>query len=83
MTLELGEDGIDLESMLEEIRERYMREALERRGGVQSQAARLLGMSFRSFRYFAKKYDIVERSSAVMVATAGGGTKTDDEVRED
>jgi len=83
VTLELGEDGIDLESMLEEIRERYMREALERRGGVQSQAARLLGMSFRSFRYFAKKYDIVERNGAVMVATAGGGTKTDDEVRED
>ncbi len=83
MTLELGEEGIDLESMLEEIRERYMREALERRGGVQSQAARLLGMSFRSFRYFAKKYDIVERNGAVMVATAGGESKTDDEVRED
>jgi len=80
---ELGEEGIDLESMLEGIRERYMREALERRGGVQSQAARLLGMSFRSFRYFAKKYSIVERNGAVMVATAGGGTKTDDEVRED
>jgi two-component system response regulator PilR (NtrC family) len=35
-----------------------MLEALDRAGGVQSRAADLLGMSFRSFRYFAKKYSI-------------------------
>jgi two-component system response regulator PilR (NtrC family) len=32
-----------------------MAQALERTGGVQTQAAELLGMSFRSFRYYAKK----------------------------
>jgi transcriptional regulator with GAF, ATPase, and Fis domain len=32
-----------------------MAEALERAGGVQTQAAELLRMSFRSFRYYAKK----------------------------
>ena len=33
-------------------------QALERTGGVQTQAAELLGMSFRSFRYYAKKAGI-------------------------
>ena len=73
VVLDLGQDGIDLESMLEQIRERYMREALERRGGIQSQAARLLGMSFRSFRYFAKKYSLVDRNGATESAAAGSG----------
>ena len=33
-------------------------EALERAGGVQVRAAELLGMSFRSFRYYVKKYNL-------------------------
>jgi transcriptional regulator with GAF, ATPase, and Fis domain len=33
-----------------------MCQALERCQGVQVRAAQLLGMTFRSFRYFAKKY---------------------------
>ncbi|MFQ5700852.1 MAG: sigma-54-dependent transcriptional regulator [Acidobacteriota bacterium] len=68
---DLTEEGIDLEGMLEQIREHYMREALGRRGGVQSQAARLLGMSFRSFRYFAKKYRMVGCHAAAEAAAAG------------
>ncbi len=48
--------GIDLEQYLEEMRRRYMLESMERTGGVQTRAAELLGMTFRSFRYFAKKY---------------------------
>jgi DNA-binding NtrC family response regulator len=91
MISDLGEEGIDLERMLEQIREHYMREALTRRGGIQSQAARLLGMSFRSFRYFARKYTMVERNGAAEVAAAAGGDSgaaveamaIDDEVRED
>ncbi|HZI93129.1 MAG TPA: sigma-54 dependent transcriptional regulator [Patescibacteria group bacterium] len=91
MISDLGEEGIDLERMLEQIREHYMREALTRRGGIQSQAARLLGMSFRSFRYFARKYTMVERNGAAEVAAASGGDSgaaveamaIDDEVRED
>jgi len=50
--------GLDVDRRLEELRAHYMRQALERCGGVQSKAARLLGMSFRSFRYFAKKYTL-------------------------
>ena len=53
--ISLPEDGIDLEAYLEDIRAQLMQQALERTGGVQTQAAELLGMSFRSFRYYAKK----------------------------
>jgi transcriptional regulator with GAF, ATPase, and Fis domain len=38
-----------------------MLKALERTGGVQTQAAELLRMSFRSFRYYAKKYELIAR----------------------
>ena len=53
--IQLPEDGLDLEAYLEGIRAQLMQQALERTGGVQTQAAELLGMSFRSFRYYAKK----------------------------
>jgi DNA-binding NtrC family response regulator len=53
--ISLPEEGLDLEAYLEDIRAQLMVQALERTGGVQTQAAELLGMSFRSFRYYAKK----------------------------
>jgi two-component system response regulator PilR (NtrC family) len=53
---DVPEEGIDLEARLEEMRSQCMRQALERCQGVQSRAAQLLGMTFRSFRYFARKY---------------------------
>jgi two-component system response regulator PilR (NtrC family) len=53
--IELPEEGLDLENYLEGIRIQLMQQALDRTGGVQTQAAELLGMSFRSFRYYAKK----------------------------
>jgi len=53
--IELPEEGLDLEAYLEGIRAQLMQQALERTDGVQTQAAELLGMSFRSFRYYAKK----------------------------
>ncbi len=56
-------DGrMDLEQYLEDQRASFMREALRRAGGVQSHAAKLLGMSFRSFRYFAKKHNLGGRA---------------------
>ena len=56
----LADNGIDLETQLERLRERFMTEALARTEGVQTRAAELLGMTFRSFRYFAKKYNLME-----------------------
>ena len=61
----LPEAGIDLDRHLEELRRRYMIEAMERSGGVQTRAAEILGMTFRSFRYFAKKYGLTGREIAV------------------
>jgi two-component system, NtrC family, response regulator PilR len=53
----LGE-GFDLEARGEEFYRHYMALALEQAGGVQVKAAELLGMSFRSFRYYAKKFNL-------------------------
>ena len=57
----LPEEGINLEAYLETVGKRLMREALDRCGGVQTKAAELLHMSFRSFRYYAKKYSLVHK----------------------
>ena len=54
---DLGE-GFDLEAKGDEMYRHYISLALERTGGVQTKAAELLGMSFRSFRYYAKKFNI-------------------------
>jgi two-component system response regulator PilR (NtrC family) len=51
-------EGFDLEEHLERTRCDYMLEAMQRSGGVQTRAAELLGMTFRSFRYFGKKYNL-------------------------
>ena len=51
---------MDLEGHLEEIRRQLMGQALERTNGVQTKAADLLGISFRSFRYYAKKVGLSE-----------------------
>src|SRR5881398_723742 len=61
VTFDLPPDGISLEDHLEAIGKIFMMKALERTGGVQTQAAELLQMSFRSFRYYAKKYDLIPR----------------------
>src|ERR1700686_1956770 len=63
VTFDLPPDGISLEDHLEAIGKIFMMKALERTGGVQTQAAELLRMSFRSFRYYAKKYDLIPRES--------------------
>jgi two-component system response regulator PilR (NtrC family) len=50
--------GFVLEQHVQEIEREYIAEALRRAGGVKMKAADLLGMSFRSFRYYMKKYDL-------------------------
>jgi len=54
----LPDTGFDLEAHVQEIERGYIAEALKRAGGVQVKAAELLGMSFRSFRYYVKKYNL-------------------------
>jgi two-component system response regulator PilR (NtrC family) len=54
----LPDAGFDLEAHVKEIERGYIAQALERANGVQVRAAELLGMSFRSFRYYVKKYNL-------------------------
>jgi two-component system, NtrC family, response regulator PilR len=54
----LPDSGFDLEAHVKEIERGYIAEALKRAGGVQVKAAELVGMSFRSFRYYVKKYNL-------------------------
>jgi two-component system response regulator PilR (NtrC family) len=51
-------EGFDLEALGEDFYRHYIALALERSGGVQTRAAEMLGMSFRSFRYYAKKFNL-------------------------
>jgi two-component system response regulator PilR (NtrC family) len=54
----LPPEGFDLEQHVKDIEREYLAQALKRAGGVQVKAAELLGMSFRSFRYYVKKYNL-------------------------
>jgi two-component system response regulator PilR (NtrC family) len=54
----LPAEGFDLEQHVKDIERDYIAQALKRAGGVQVKAAELLGMSFRSFRYYVKKYNL-------------------------
>jgi two-component system response regulator PilR (NtrC family) len=51
-------DGFNLERHLQDIERSHLERALERAGGVQTHAADALGLSFRQFRYLAKKYGL-------------------------
>lgn len=48
--------GVELESVVEDIERRLISRALEKTGGNKTEAAKLLGISFRSLRYRLKKY---------------------------
>ena len=50
--------GFDLEQHVQHIEREYIAEALRRANGVKKNAAELLGLSFRQFRYLLKKYNL-------------------------
>ena len=54
----LPAEGLNLEEHIQGIERSYLLAALERSGGVRTQAAELLKMSYRSFRHYAKKYGV-------------------------
>ena len=54
----LPQEGLNLEEHIQKIERSYLLAALERSGGVRTQAAELLKMSYRSFRHYAKKYGV-------------------------
>src|SRR5437763_4498740 len=51
-------DGIDLEAYVADLERSMLQSALRQSGGVQTRAAELLKLSYRSFRHLAKKYKL-------------------------
>lgn len=56
--LSLPEEGLDIEAHVDAVRKELMLQALKRCHGVQKDAARLLNMSYRAFRYHAEKFNL-------------------------
>ncbi|MBI5056248.1 MAG: sigma-54-dependent Fis family transcriptional regulator [Nitrospirae bacterium] len=50
--------GMDFEKMMEDMERAYLLKALEQTNGVKTEAAKLLNLTFRSFRHKLKKYGI-------------------------
>jgi len=57
-TPRISQEGVDLESLVADYERSLLEEALVQSGGVKKQAARLLGISFRSFRYRLEKLGV-------------------------
>jgi len=57
-SLQIPDAGIDFERAIAETERRYLQAALDKAGGVRTQAAELLKISYRSFRHFAKKHTL-------------------------
>jgi two-component system response regulator PilR (NtrC family) len=55
---EIVDEGIDFENIMEQIEKDYLLKALEKAKGVKTEAARLLNLSFRSFRHKLYKYGL-------------------------
>jgi two-component system response regulator PilR (NtrC family) len=56
--VEIPEEGLDLEKVLGDLEKAVLTQALKRTGGVRKEAARLLGITFRSIRYRLRKHDL-------------------------
>jgi len=52
------QDGVDFEKIMEDMEKAYLIKALEQTNGVMTEAAKLLNISFRSFRHKLKKFGI-------------------------
>jgi two-component system response regulator PilR (NtrC family) len=59
----LPAEGASLENLVNDYERGLLLEALERAGGVKKRAAKLLGVSFRSFRYRLQKLGLDEPSA--------------------
>ena len=60
----LAKDGCNLDEVLGEVERRLLLQALERSGGVRTQAAKLLGVTLRSLRYRLQKHALGDAGDA-------------------
>ncbi len=58
LTTTLPDDGLDLEEVVTKLETDLIGQALQKSHGNKTQAAKLLGLSFRSLRYRLDKYDL-------------------------
>jgi two-component system response regulator PilR (NtrC family) len=56
--VEIPQEGLDFETRMSQIEKQYLLAALRAARGVRTHAAELLRMSYRSFRHYAKKYNV-------------------------
>jgi two-component system response regulator PilR (NtrC family) len=63
---------------LTEVERRFLLQALERTGGVRTSAARLLGISFRSFRYRLAKHGLGSGEDDEGDGTSAGDATTEE-----
>jgi len=56
----LPEQGVDLDGLVQDVERRLITQALERTGGHKKEAASLLGITFRSFRYRLEKLELTD-----------------------
>jgi two-component system response regulator PilR (NtrC family) len=61
--VDIPDEGLDLETTLDDLERRYLQRALDRTGGVQTKAAELLRMTFRQFRYKLQKHSLAKRGA--------------------
>ncbi len=54
----LPSDGLDLERYIADVEKSLLQSAMRRSNGVQTRAAEILKLSYRSFRHMMKKYDL-------------------------
>lgn len=57
-SLDIPDQGIDLNKVVEDLEKAFILKALEHTGGVKKKAAEILGMNFRAMRYKLAKYGL-------------------------
>jgi two-component system response regulator PilR (NtrC family) len=60
--MEIPEEGVDMEAMVEDLERTLITKALLRTDGTKTDAAKLLGITFRAMRYRCQKYGISDDS---------------------
>jgi two-component system response regulator PilR (NtrC family) len=68
----LPDEGCNLDDVLGEVERRLLLQALERSGGVRTQAAKLLGVTFRSLRYRLQKHGLGDDDGGPESESAAG-----------
>ena len=72
----LPEEGCNLDEVLGEVERRLLLQALERSGGVRTQAAKLLGVTLRSLRYRFQKHALGDVGDDVDLESSGESVDT-------